>query len=66
MNSIYYPGMPEQKERPQEDAPWAPKSTPFDGPKDLSGDKPDTKNIMKKLKTISPEQAKRYKQRTGQ
>jgi hypothetical protein len=60
--------MPDQQQRqPPQDAPWAPKQSPFgDGPKDLREGKPDTNSILKKIRTIAPESAKRYKQRTGQ
>jgi hypothetical protein len=66
--SIYYSGMPEQQQRqhPQEDAPWAPKQSPFDGPKNISGDKPDTKSILKKIRSVDPNQSRKYKQRQGE
>jgi hypothetical protein len=55
-----------QKQLPQ-DAPWSPKQSPFEGgPKDLREGKPDTNSILKKIKSIAPDQARKYKQRTGQ
>jgi hypothetical protein len=37
-----------------------------DGPKEPKVDKPNTDDLLKRMKKVDPEQAKRYRQRTGQ
>lgn len=58
----------EQKQRPNDGgAPWD-KQQGGDGggPRTPNINKPDTSSILKKLKTVAPDQAKNYRQRTGQ
>jgi hypothetical protein len=57
--------MPDQQQQ-KPAAPFIERKEDSGGPKDLSGDRPDTKNILRKIKSIAPDQAKKYKQRTGQ
>jgi hypothetical protein len=58
--------MPEQQQRmPGQDAPWNKQELPLEGgPRSVKT--PDTSSILKKLKRIESDQAKRYKQRSGQ
>jgi hypothetical protein len=59
--------MPDQQQRmPEQDAPWnKQQSSPSgDGPRSVNT--PDTSSILKKLKRIESDQAKRYKQRSGE
>jgi hypothetical protein len=56
--------MPERIERPV--APWAPKQCDGDGPKAPDISRPDTKELLKKMRRVDPEQSKRYRQRTGE
>ena len=37
-----------------------------DGPSDPKVEKPNTDDILKKMRKVDPEQAKRYRQRTGE
>ena len=37
-----------------------------DGPKAPDVSKPDTKDLLKRMKKVDPNQSKRYRQRTGQ
>ena len=57
--------MPDQQQQ-KPAAPFIEKKEDSVGPKDLTGDRPDTKSIIDKIKTVRPDQARRYKQRTGQ
>jgi hypothetical protein len=58
--------MPEQKERPQETVPWSPKSGDSGGPVTPNISKPDTKNLLEKLRRVGPDSARKYQQRSGQ
>ncbi len=37
-----------------------------EGPQSPSVDKPDVKRLLERMKKVDPDQAKRYRQRTGQ
>ena len=37
-----------------------------DGPKTPEVDKPDTEELLKRIKKVDPDQARRYRQRTGE
>jgi hypothetical protein len=56
----------QQKQRPQETVPWIPNGGDTRGPKSPDVKKPDTESILKKLRTVAPDQSKRYRQRTGE
>ena len=60
------PTMPERTQKPPTPAPWEPKSGDSDGPKSPDVSKPDTKDLLKRMKKVDPNQSKRYRQRTGQ
>jgi hypothetical protein len=63
---------PERIERPTSPAPWEKKEAdggggPGDGgPRRPDTGVPDTKELLKKMRRVDPNQAKRYRQRTGQ
>ena len=57
---------PERIERPTSPAPWEKKETEQGGPKRPDAGAPDTKELLKKMRRVDPNQAKRYRQRTGQ
>jgi hypothetical protein len=65
---------PERTHRPNSPAPWERKEAdgggpggPGDGgPRRPDVDAPDTKELLKKMRRVDPNQAKRYRQRTGQ
>ncbi|MHC1764154.1 MAG: ubiquitin-like protein UBact [Verrucomicrobiia bacterium] len=51
-----------QKQRPLTPAP----SGGGDGPASPKVDKPNVEELMKRMRKVDPDQAKRYRQRTGQ
>lgn len=57
--------MPERLEKPT--VPWGPKQGGDDGgPKAPDITRPDTRDLLKKMRKVDPNQSKRYRQRTGQ
>jgi hypothetical protein len=52
----------------QKPAPVLPKPSGGgdEGPKEPKVDKPNTDDLLKRMRKVDPEQAKRYRQRTGQ
>lgn len=54
---------PIQKPRPMTPAPGGGGG---EGPKEPKVDKPNTDDLLKRMRKVDPEQAKRYRQRTGQ
>jgi hypothetical protein len=58
--------MPERTQRPTGPAPWERKEGDGDGPKAPDVKKPDTKGILERMRRVDPDQARRYRQRTGQ
>ncbi len=59
-------GFPDRKPRPAGPAPWARKEPERSGPTRPEVDRPDNKELLKKMRRVDPNQAKRYRQRTGQ
>jgi hypothetical protein len=57
---------PERIHRPTSPAPWERKETEEGGPRQPDVSTPDTKELLKKMRRVDPNQAKRYRQRTGQ
>src|SRR5258708_21095763 len=62
----YCNDMPERTEKPPGPAPWEPKQGDGDGPRSPDVSKPDTKDLLKRMRKVDPNQSKRYRQRTGQ
>ena len=58
--------MPERTQKPTTPAPWEPQQGGEDGPKAPDVSKPDTQDLLKRMKKVDPNQSKRYRQRTGQ
>jgi hypothetical protein len=58
--------MPERIQKPMEPAPWGPKQGDGGGPHPPDISRPDTKDLLKKMRKVDPNQSKRYRQRTGQ
>jgi ubiquitin-like protein UBact len=58
--------MPERIQKPVEPAPWGPKEGDGGGPRSPDVSRPDTKDLLKKMRKVDPNQSKRYRQRTGQ
>ncbi|MDP9004334.1 MAG: ubiquitin-like protein UBact [Verrucomicrobiota bacterium] len=47
--------------------PWGPKQGDGDGgPRSPDISRPDTRDLLKKMRKVDPNQSKRYRQRTGQ
>ena len=57
---------PERIHRQLSPAPWERKETDDVGPKRPDAEAPDTKELLKKMRRVDPNQARRYRQRTGQ
>ncbi len=57
--------MPDQSQRTKPLAP-GPGSGGGDGPTSPKVDKPNTEELLKRMRKVDPDQAKRYRQRTGQ
>ena len=58
--------MPERVQKPFDPAPWGPKQGDEGGPRSPDVSRPDTKDLLKKMRKVDPNQSKRYRQRTGQ
>ena len=58
--------MPERIQKPAEPVPWGPKQGDGGGPRSPDVSRPDTKDLLKKMRKVDPNQSKRYRQRTGQ
>jgi hypothetical protein len=58
--------MPERIQKPVEPGPWGPKQGDGGGPRSPDISRPDTKDLLKKMRKVDPNQSKRYRQRTGQ
>ena len=58
--------MPERIQKPP--VPWGPKPGGGDGegPKAPDVSRPDTQDLLKKMRKVDPNQSRRYRQRTGQ
>jgi hypothetical protein len=56
--------MPERVQKPP--MPWGPKQGDGDGPRSPDISRPDTRDLLKKMRKVDPNQSKRYRQRTGQ
>ena len=57
---------PDRIQRPAAPAPWEKKEGEEGGPRRPDVSVPDTKELLKKMRRVDPNQAKRYRQRTGQ
>ena len=58
--------MPERTQKPLDPVPWGPKQGDGGGPRSPDVSRPDTKDLLKKMRKVDPNQSKRYRQRTGQ
>jgi hypothetical protein len=57
--------MPERVQKPP--VPWAPKQGGDEGgPKAPDVSRPDTQELLRKMRKVDPNQSKRYRQRTGE
>ncbi|HSZ76027.1 MAG TPA: ubiquitin-like protein UBact [Chthoniobacterales bacterium] len=53
-------------QRPPVHVPWERKSGDEGGPKSPNVSKPDTNSLLKRLRSIDPDQSRKYRQRSGQ
>lgn len=58
--------MPDQMRKPTPTVPAPAGGGGGDGPKAPQVEKPNTEELLKKMRKVDPDQAKRYRQRTGQ
>jgi len=58
--------MPERIQKPVDPVPWGPKQGDGGGPRSPDVSRPDTKDLLKKMRKVDPNQSKRYRQRTGE
>jgi len=58
--------MPEQMQRPPVQSPWEKKPGDDSGPKAPNISRPDTNSLLKRLRSIDPDQSRKYRQRSGQ
>ena len=58
--------MPDQMRKPSPSVPAPGGGGGGDGPSAPKVEKPNTEELLKKMRKVDPDQAKRYRQRTGQ
>ena len=58
--------MPDQMRKPAPPMPAPAGGGGGDGPAAPKVEKPNTEELLKKMRKVDPDQAKRYRQRTGQ
>jgi hypothetical protein len=57
--------MPETIQKPRPVMP-APSPGGGDGPKEPKIERPNTEDLLKRMRKVDPDQARRYRQRTGE
>lgn len=57
--------MPDQTQK-QRPAPPTPGGGGGEGPREPQVEKPNTEDLLKRMRKVDPDQARRYRQRTGQ
>lgn len=57
--------MPEQNQKVRPTAP-GPSAGGGEGPKAPEVEKPNTEELLKRMRKVDPDQARRYRQRTGE
>ncbi len=58
--------MPDQVRKPHPVVPAPGGGGGGDGPRSPQVEKPNTEELLKKMRKVDPDQARRYRQRTGQ
>lgn len=59
--------MPERKRRPTTEEPWTePGDGDGDGPRRPDVERPNSRELLERMKRVDPRQARRYRQRSGQ
>jgi hypothetical protein len=58
--------VPDPIQKPRTTAPAPGGGGSGDGPKTPQVEKPNTEDLLKRMRKVDPEQARRYRQRTGE
>jgi len=59
--------MPERKTRPKDDGPWdSPGDGGGDGPNTPDVERPNSRELLDRMRRVDPRQARRYRQRSGE
>lgn len=58
--------MPERKARPKQDDPFGDSGGSGGGPETPDVDRPDTRELLDRMRRVDPRQARRYRQRSGE
>lgn len=60
--------MPERKTQPTTEEPWAKPNDGGDqgGPRTPDVERPNTRELLERMKRVDPRQARRYRQRSGE
>ncbi|MBI1839946.1 MAG: ubiquitin-like protein UBact [Verrucomicrobia bacterium] len=58
--------MPDRVQKPQPPAPAPGGGGGGEGPRAPEVNKPNTEELLKRMRRVDPDQAKRYRQRTGE
>jgi hypothetical protein len=64
-STFLFPTMPDPIQKPRP-APPAPGGGGGEGPKAPKVEKPNTDDLLKRMRKVDPDQARRYRQRTGE
>ena len=57
---------PARRQRPPATGPGGGGGNDGDGPSEPKVDKPNTEELLKRMRKVDPDQARRYRQRTGE
>ncbi|HIE25891.1 TPA: ubiquitin-like protein UBact [Candidatus Poribacteria bacterium] len=52
--------------KPKPTEPWDKRKQDDEGPKRPDVDKPDTRDLLRRMRRVDPNQSRRYRQRTGE
>ena len=52
--------------KPKPTEPWDKQKQDDEGPKRPDVDKPDTRDLLRRMRRVDPNQSRRYRQRTGE
>jgi hypothetical protein len=58
--------MPERKSRPVTEEPWTKPGDEQSGPHAPDVKRPNTRELLERMKRVDPRQARRYRQRSGE
>ncbi len=61
-----YPNITFRDRKPKPTAPWNKEQKEEEGPQRPDVDKPDTRDLLRRMRRVDPNQSRRYRQRTGE